>query len=528
MVLIKKYTNILMVLVIVLIGVTNYAWGERIWVNDGFGWDGVFYADIKKDWFNKVFIEKRYKVSANVYMPVDKYRLQRILPSGILHYTLRIFHVPMEDKNIVKGFLLYNLFLLSIMAYTWGLIADLLEISIKGKWLGFIGLFINSALAFNLWYPNLTDVTAFAIGIIMLYYYFNNTAIGILILSFLGAFTWPTLSYTGFFLYIFPKDNTYYQPARFKLNIYISILISCLVLFGALYLRFVLNFTKGVQLPSALFLSIILLIGYMFWGLNSILNDNKLYDFNYIKSNINLKRLIIFTLLFALMKILISFAGYKVEVLILSFFIKNILAFCIAMPGAKFFLRNILSTCIAMPFSFGLGHILYYGPIVLLCFFSWKLICKTIHKNGIGLTFVFLQVLILGLGSESRQIINYYPFILLFTIKATEQYKWKTSYYWFLSVLSFLYSRLWLKFNTGPMNDRVILKSGTWRVISPRDFPLQRIFSTFGNRMINEMYVIQGSLVIITGVILYFLLLNNKKPKNETVVLTCPPKKVPH
>jgi len=107
-----KNVNFLMVIMMLCIGVANILWAERLTVNGGFGWDGMWYGSWAKDFYNAIFIQR-----------VPAYYVQRILPSAIVHYGMRLLGVPLHDKNILLGFDIYNLVLLLLSVYVWGLTA---------------------------------------------------------------------------------------------------------------------------------------------------------------------------------------------------------------------------------------------------------------------------------------------------------------------------------------------------------------------------------------------------------------------
>lgn len=487
MIVVKKHTNILMVIVILSIGIANFFAGERLQVGNGLGWDGQFHGDLAKDWPNKVFVEKKfYNSRTSKSYNINKYNIQRILPSGIIHYSLRLLRIPLENHNIVKAFLSYNLLLLGMIAFCWGKIADLLKVSCRGKWLCFLGLFCNFALTFNFYYPNLTDVSAFALGMLMVYFYLTNLQIGILIVCILGAFTWPTLIYMGFLLYIFPVVNQKPIPCRFNLHIYAAVFGAFFVLLGLVYVKFIAKFSHGpVSLPSAINLSIIIVVVYIFFGLKKILNNGKLFDIKTIFQQMKFKNLITFMCCFVFIKVFIYYLN---------------------MPEGKNdigrFIKATLAISTNQPFIFGLAHVLYYGPIILLTFILWQRISEKAHSFGYGMTFTLILTLILSLSSESRQIINFFPLVLVVTVKAVETLNWQTQYFWVFAFVSLLYSKLWLRFNNVPLP----LKDAQRHF---QEFPWQKFFSSVGYQMSLNMYFIQGAIVFVTGILYYFLLVRD-------------------
>ena len=194
-----------MTLVMLLIGVANIFWAERLTVREGFGWDGVAYASWARDFHRTILVDR-----------VPEYYVKRILPSAIVHYGSRLVTAPFlpdakrdailnESRNVVRCFDLYNLLLVLVAVSTWGLIANELKLSSRGTWFGFCFLFLNYAILKNNFYHSvLTDTSGFTLGILMFYFFLTNKPIGLWATIFLGGFTWPSIPYMGALLVCFP------------------------------------------------------------------------------------------------------------------------------------------------------------------------------------------------------------------------------------------------------------------------------------------------------------------------------------
>ena len=95
-----------MLLIVILFGIGNLLFGEIITVSDGFGWDGKGYRDIARDFSSRV-LENGF----------SDYTVQRIVPSLIVHYGLRLLQTPIIDKSILMGFRVLNFTLVVIAVY---------------------------------------------------------------------------------------------------------------------------------------------------------------------------------------------------------------------------------------------------------------------------------------------------------------------------------------------------------------------------------------------------------------------------
>src|SRR4051812_18002537 len=74
-----------------LLATTTFTWGEKLQVNGS--WDGVTYTAMAKNFYRET-----------CQLPLDSYHLQRIVPSGIVHYGLRGLGIERSDANILGGF----------------------------------------------------------------------------------------------------------------------------------------------------------------------------------------------------------------------------------------------------------------------------------------------------------------------------------------------------------------------------------------------------------------------------------------
>jgi hypothetical protein len=88
-----KKANFLMVIAMLLIGVVNIGWAERLTVADGLGWDGQYFAGFVKNFYEGVFVHG-----------VPDYYAPRVFSSGVVHYGMKLFSVPFENSNIKERF----------------------------------------------------------------------------------------------------------------------------------------------------------------------------------------------------------------------------------------------------------------------------------------------------------------------------------------------------------------------------------------------------------------------------------------
>jgi hypothetical protein len=158
-------------------------------------------------------------------------------------------------------------------------------------------------------------------------------------------------------------------------------------------------------------------------------------------------------------------------------------------------IRRISVECLAKPGVTIVAHLVFFGPILFLTIFCWRRFTGVLHRYGFGMTvFMMVHFLSLSLDSESRRSIIVFPFLVAFTVKLLKEDCCESWLVWFLAALSFVYSKVWLLFNAYP-----------WTTANPQEWPLQLLFMNIGPWMTNQMYVAQGSVVLVTGFLVHYL-----------------------
>ena len=102
---------------------------------------------------------------------------------------------------------------------------------------------------------------------------------------------------------------------------------------------------------------------------------------------------------------------------------------------------------------------------------------------------------------------NILPVFMIFTVKALDQFPWKASYYVFVGYLSLIFSKVWLLINAKPTPDPAVPEYLA--------FPWQKLFMNSGYFVSGLSYIIQGSIVLLTGIVLYFLFVHNPQNAQE-------------
>lgn len=489
----RDQTNLLMVLVMLIVGIANLCWAEKLPVGDGLGWDGVNYAAWAKDFYKAVFIDK-----------IEDYYVQRIAPSGLVHYgaqaVLRPFYsrtetlrILSENKNIVFAFGVYNLILVLLAVYVWELTAINLGISPRGRWFGFCFLFINYAiLKLNFYTPVATDTSGFLLGLLMFYFFLVRKPLVLFAVMIIGSFTWPTLPYTAWLLLVFPRPVVQPQAAlsqvtrgQRKLALSLSLLLcaSVVVAFAYLLRHGVLEgWNKSGMVRTnfiLLYSSMVAVIVWLFCGFQPIFLDSRLFDPKYIFKAIRWRWAIAGAAVFLASRLVVHELAGPVP----------------SQWTLRDFVIYILASALTEPFIFLIAHVVYYGPVVLLLVIFWKLFCEEIGPFGVGFRLFIALNVVLSVCPQSRYQIPAVGAFVIILVKMLDR-SWLQHWnfaLWLLLSLSF--SKIWYTFNTSPMNP-----DGTMAVF--HTFPLQHLFMNTGPWMSHAMYVVQGLIVLATLILI--------------------------
>jgi hypothetical protein len=473
-------TNLQMVLLMLAIGLVNILFAERLTVNNGLGWDGMFYGAWAKDFHQAVIVHG-----------IPDYYTQRFLPSAIVHYLMRLFRMPFDDPHVMLAFDFYNLALLALCSYVWGRTADRLSISVRGKWFGFCFLFLSYAILKNNFYHSvLTDTSAFTLGLLTFYFFLANNVIGMLIVILLGGFTWPTVPVFGALLLVLPRSSLPEGRAPYRLNLWLAAGVSLLCLGAILRLtdhrlaERIALFPGILRIDTAvIYLSIAGVVGYLFFGLLRLLDHRGIFDVRYLLRSVKWRRVAavipVLAVIVIVRKLLSSgeLAGWT--------------------TNSSFVIYTLLCS-LTDPLIFLVAHAVYFGPAIILLALFWKQFCKSLGSYGPGLIGFMLLNLVLSINPQSRFQINAAPVILILLVSLFDRalLKYQSLVYWCL--LSLFYSKVWYKFNTAPQ-----IYDGT--MTSLLNFPLQHYFMSSGPWMSQRMYYIQGGIVLLTGIVLYFV-----------------------
>ncbi|MBL8716543.1 MAG: hypothetical protein JNL79_11140 [Myxococcales bacterium] len=435
---------------------------ERIGHHDGLGDDGVYFAKPALEGLSVVWEKK-----------IDGYYLQRVLPSLLVRGVYRLLHVEVTIPRVVSGFQTENLCLVALSAYLYTRVAQRLAISPFARTAGGLCIFVSFGVAkWTVFDPVLTDLWAFAIGWIYLVAWLERRPWLIASTALVGAFCWPSALQTGVVLLLGlgfgePVDAGA-EPAPFRLHLVVGGLAA------ALYLRFAWPAIhtyappNGPAKPEAWCLIPALLIGAgaLGWGLAHLADDRVYYSpSRWVRALLS-------------WPVFLGVGAWWLSTIALRRY----------SDGSAFIdIRDLWAitayTSAAKPGVFLLAHVLFFGPLLLVCCLRCASIMGQIRNTGAGAVAVVAMLVVLGLNSESRRLYLLVPFVLPFAIVELERCRLSRRAWGWLVALSAFGSKVWLQIDTDLTRT------------SSLEGPGQTLFMTSGPWMSWSSYLWQGLFV---------------------------------
>jgi hypothetical protein len=464
--------DLILVVVGCAIALLGFFSSDKINIEGGFGWDGRIFGGLARDFY------EYYKSGVNYFY------VGRSLPSFLVFHTLQFLGIERSNPNVVAAFGLFNVAAITLSVWGWCAIARSQKLSQQGKWLGAIGLFLNFALLkYPSYYPTLTDCFAWVISVFLLYFYLKQNTVWIFILTFLGAFSWSTTLYIGGILLLFPPPKTVEvnpRPAPRQANLIGATIFATGTLIYAIALLKTDSAIRTITSETPIFrpasaLSVALSVGYLLLGLTSLLNSRNLFSIRAWLSPFKTRQF------------------YLALVFIVSILVlQKLLA---TKPGTVISFGHILELTLWRslkdPGTFWVSHVAYFGPIFIFATFYWRSICRRIHQYGLGLTLCFTLCFILSLNTESRYLVNFFPFLVFFTVKVLEERPWTAAKLCGLAIVALFLSKAWFAIGK-------IEVSGNFQ-----QFPTQAYFMSQGPWMSHAMYAVQGGFILLISYWLY-------------------------
>jgi hypothetical protein len=458
---------------------------EKYPANNGFGTDGYVYLTFVTDFTKSPFF--------------DSYYIHRVFPSFTIRAVLSLFSLELSPVNVFNSYEVLNLLSIVCSAYFIKKILLFLNIGFKNQLLAFTLLFVNFALLkWPFYFPVMTDTIAFALSIMLLYFYLKNNIAGVVLITILLAFTWPMGYYQGLLLIAFPYKRIEYLslPLFSKMTVYvlsafifiISFILIIIIGKADTHLIYVPKIDR-MLLPLSVVFAIVIYLGYGKLFLNA-----RIFNIAYFYESLKVKRI-----------------GLSVGVfLLVSFFIRSL-----ELPVSGFYptsaiLENPLVHSLVRPLLTIVSHFTFFGVFICLLIIFWKRFAAIIGTMGWGLIGAFaLNLYLYGIMPESRTLMNLFPWALVFLIYAINDLSFSNLFYVLISFLCLIISRIWLPINLEDVS--LIDKNGSI------DFPNQKFYMNMGPWMSEYAFYLNGIAMIISFSVIMLMLFKIRVGENGKI-----------
>lgn len=176
-----KRTQIILVTVFFIVFVFTFL--QEKTVNNGAGSDGLYYRELVRNFPDML------------QASFSSYKASRILPFAFAYYLCRFFHISTTDQHVLLVIWSMILVLMVAGVVYYFKLAKLLNWRKDLTLLGFILLFYQFAvLKYSGNYPLLTDHFIFPLTIMVVYQFFSQQKLYLMLLGFACCFIWPTYS----------------------------------------------------------------------------------------------------------------------------------------------------------------------------------------------------------------------------------------------------------------------------------------------------------------------------------------------
>ncbi|MES2778811.1 MAG: hypothetical protein V4651_02840 [Bacteroidota bacterium] len=461
---------------IVILGIISIwgALGERTPFQNGLGWDGKNYATLTSN-FEEMAMHKK----------IDSYQYQRIFTPVVIFYASEVLHIKLSVETIPYVFRVFNILLLAFTVWLFFNLCTHFSFRPQTEIIGFAALFFNYFVLKNTpYYPILTDVAGFWMGMMICYFFLKRKNTALFLSMLLGHFTFPLLLVTSIPLSWNIRNNSILNALQKTtgLKVWAITIIVCILSFTALVLWYPSILNPKYMMVLQVYGLPISIAWVIFYIWKSILSFN---TGNTIEGIVDWKKILFTTL--GLLAFLIS---------------ANAMIARISIPEEGFtpqvFLFNIIQQSISEPFISLIAHTIYVGPAILLILLYFKDFTRTIKQQGDSAVGYFIIIALLCLGSESRQFVPYYPFMVLMLMLTLNAFTFSIKQVLLFCLLALVSSKCWFPINVPDIFSKYDFGN----------FPDQRYFMNQGPFMSEQSYLINFLIVSIMGCCIYLLFRN--------------------
>ncbi len=475
-----------MVAIVLALCVVTIALGERIGVNGGQGWDGMSYTTWAEAFWDRV-----------VVAGLTRYHSQRVLPSALVHGGLRLLHLPTDPAHVIAGFQLLNSLALALATLAWAHLGMVMGWRRPACWVGFVALiggFANARHA--LYYPTLTDPTAFLLGMAMVWGYLTRRPWMVWITALLGVVTWPALPPLAIGLLLLPRGEPPLAaaPASRRERV-VAVMLSGLAALGFLAIawRYLAHPVPGVGDEK-----------FAHWVRRDLLSVTLIALFAMLTAG---WACLLVALPLASLRAYLRQQSWRRSAVVMASVVVLLIARAAWLSrigtrgegpsGAQFLCEHTLSA-IRGPLWGPVHHVVYFGPIVAVAIVCWRRLAAAAAAWGPGAVLGLGLTLAFAAGSNSRQWNHLLPLLVAATIAATHEL-WTARRAIVFAAIALPWSKLWFRIGYDQHHD--------WQ-----KFPDQRYFMNHGPYADDWMYLVHLAAAAATVIALAVVLRRRQAP----------------
>lgn len=467
-----------MAAIVVVGGAIAIAFGERIGINNGQGWDGISYTEWAQDF------------AQTMHEGLTRYHAQRVLPSGVV--ALALHGSSQGIPHVLRAFAISNVILLASAAVAWAHLAAAMRWSRLAAWAGFVALFVTFANAKHAtYYPALTDPPAFALGMWMVWAYLTDRPIALWICALVGCVTWPALPPLAVVMLLLPRPRTEEvatSASQLERRLAIGLSVAAAATFlivGFYYLAYPVPGVGDEKFASwvprgLLVVTVPTLIATLAIGLYFVFAPVRFAALIAYLRGLARRRLAVSVLavvvLYAAREVYLAKVGTKGE----------------GPTGAQFLCEHTLAA-LRGPVWGLVHHVVYFGPIVAIAIVAWKRVAAVAARWGPAAVIALAMTVAFVGGSNSRQWSHLVPFLIAATIAATEA-SWTRNRLIGFAVLAIVWSKVWFHL-------------GYDTVLDWHEFPNQRYFMNAGPYAATAPYLVHLAAAAVTVAIVWWMFL---------------------
>jgi hypothetical protein len=467
--------------VVLLVGLAATLFGERIGINRGQGWDGQAYVAWGQDFGARV-----------LHDGVTAYLAQRVLPSAIVYAADHVLGIEGSIPNVIRAFQVLDLAMLVAAAVLWAHLAlAVMRWRAATAWVGFAALFGCFANAKHALYNQaLTDSTAFALGMLLVWGYLARRPVAVWIACALGAWTFPPLPLLGFALLVLPRPAEPVPPVacRRRVQWAAAALAAAgtavlLIIAATYYLHPVPNigcekFAAWVR-TDLLWLTVPLLAAMLGVGGYLIAAEPRAWSVIAYARTLRARR------------VAITVVACGVIVLARAWWVARVGTRGEGSTFANQFLCEHGNAMLRGPIWGPVHHVVYFGPIAIVAMFAWRRIAQLAAEWGPAIPLALVMMLAFAAGSQSRQWIHLFPLLVALAAAATDG-RWSPVRAAIFIALALAWSKLW--FHIG------------FEVVQPWfEQPAQRYYMHLGQWTSDGAYVIHLVAALVTAGVIALL-----------------------